>query len=233
MEILVQKDVSSPSSRKIFAQLSTETLSLKDVILSLRDIIDDEKNGYYRLPLVTARGEGFQRLDFYMSLRRERADRAFIVSNGRNTIYILDYIVRARRVYHDPVLCIIGPEAENIAEYALKRLSKILLLKTYRVELDYRAIVDFSRLTGYEKREVIEYLSEIFKEADIALKMRFLKEDSGNEEFRTYGRRLSEELLKEIEVKSSFRRHSDLRSIVSFGAMIILMVLLLIILTRI
>ena len=233
MEILVQKDVSSPSSRKIFAQLSTETLSLKDVILSLRDIIDDEKNGYYRLPLVTARGEGFQRLDFYMSLRRERADRAFIVSNGRNTIYILDYIVRARRVYHDPVLCIIGPEAEYIAEYALKRLSKILLSKTYRVELDYRAIVDFSRLTGYEKREVIEYLSEIFKEADIALKMRFLKEDSGNEEFRTYGRRLSEELLKEIEVKSSFRRHSDLRSIVSFGAMIILMVLLLIILTRI
>ena len=233
MEILVQKDVSSPSSRKIFAQLSTETLSLKDVILSLRDIIDDEKNGYYRLPLVTARGEGFQRLDFYTSLRRERADRAFIVSNGRNTIYILDYIVRARRVYHDPVLCIIGPEAENIAEYALKRLSKILLSKTYRVELDYRAIVDFSRLTGYEKREVIEYLSEIFKEADIALKMRFLKEDSGNEEFRTYGRRLSEELLKEIEVKSSFRRHSDLRSIVSFGAMIILMVLLLIILTRI
>lgn len=233
MEILVQKDVSSPSSRKIFAQLSTETLSLKDVILSLRDIIDDEKNGYYRLPLVTARGEGFQRLDFYTSLRRERADRAFIVSNGRNTIYILDYIVRARRVYHDPVLCIIGPEAEYIAEYALKRLSKILLSKTYRVELDYRAIVDFSRLTGYEKREVIEYLSEIFKEADIALKMRFLKEDSGNEEFRTYGRRLSEELLKEIEVKSSFRRHSDLRSMVSFGAMIILMVLLLIILTRI
>jgi len=233
MEILVQKDVSSPSSRKIFAQLSTETLSLKDVILSLRDIIDDEKNGYYRLPLVTARGEGFQRLDFYMSLRRERADRAFIVSNGRNTIYILDYIVRARRVYHDPVLCIIGPEAEYIAEYALKRLSKILLSKTYRVELDYRAIVDFSRLTGYEKREVIEYLSEIFKEADIALKMRFLKEDSGNEEFRTYGRRLSEELLKEIEVKSSFRRHSDLRSMVSLGAMIILMVLLLIILTRI
>ena len=233
MEILVQKDVSSPSSRKIFARLSTETLSLKDVILSLRDIIDDEKNGYYRLPLVTARGEGFQRLDFYTSLRRERADRAFIVSNGRNTIYILDYIVRARRVYHDPVLCIIGPEAENIAEYALKRLSKILLSKTYRVELDYRAIVDFSRLTGYKKREVIEHLSEIFKEADIALKMRFLKEDSGNEEFRTYGRRLSEELLKEIEVKSSFRRHSDLRSIVSFGAMIILMVLLLIILTRI
>ena len=233
MEILVQKDVSSPSSRKIFAQLSTETLSLKDVILSLRDIIDDEKNGYYRLPLVTARGEGFQRLDFYTSLRRERADRAFIVSNGRNTIYILDYIVRARRVYHDPVLCIIGPEAEYIAEYALKRLSKILLSKTYCVELDYRAIVDFSRLTGYEKREVIEHLSEIFNEADIALKMRFLKEDSGNEEFRTYGRRLSEELLKEIEVKSSFRRHSDLRSIVSFGAMIILMVLLLIILMRI
>ena len=233
MEILVQKDVSTPSSRKIFAQLSTETLTLKDIILSLRDIIDDEKNGYHRLPLITARGEGFQRLDFYTSLRRERADKAFIISNGRNTIYMLDYIVRARRVYHDPILCIIGPEAEYIAEYALKRLSKILLSKIYRVELDYKAIADFSRLTGYGKREVIKHLSEIFKEADMALKMRLLKEDSEDKESRAYGRRLSEELLREIEVKSSFRRSLDLRSIVSFGATIILMVLLLIILMRI
>jgi len=234
MEIIVQKNVSTPSTRKIFAQLSTETLTLKDIILSLRSIIDDEKNGYYRLPLLTARGEGLQRLDFYTSLRKERADKAIIISNGRkHSIYMLDYVMKARRVYHDPILCIIGPEAEYIAEHTLKKLSKILLSKIYRVELNYKAISDFSNLMGYGKREVIKYLSEIFKEADMTLKMRLLKENSEDEEPRTYKHRLSEELFREIEMMPSFSKSLDLRNIVSFGATIILMVLLLIILMRI
>ena len=233
MEIIVQKNVSTPSSRKIFAQLSTETLTLKDIILSLRSIIDDEKNGYYRLPLLTARGEGLQRLDFYTSLRKERADKAIIISNGRNTIYMLDYVMKTKRVYHDPILCIIGPEAEYIAEHTLKKLSKILLSKIYRVELNYKAISDFSNLMGYGKREVIKHLSEIFKEADMTLKMKLLKENSEDEKSRTYKHRLSEELLGEIEMMPSFSKSLDLRSIVSFGATIILMVLLLIILMRI
>ena len=103
MEILIQKNISEPSSRKVFAQISTQVLTLEDVIRSISSIIDDEKQGYRRLPFINARSESIQRLDIYTSLRKTRADKAFILSNGRNTIYMLDYVVKAQRVYHDPV----------------------------------------------------------------------------------------------------------------------------------
>ncbi len=233
MNILIQKEISDTSSRKIFAQISTEALTLKDVVLSLRDIIDDEKNGYHMLPLLDAKSESLQRLDIYTSLRRERADKAYIISNGRNTIYLLDYVVKTRKIYHDPVLCIIGPEAEEIAKHALKRLSRLLLSKTYRIELNDEAVRDFSRLIGCEKREVIKHLSEIFEEAKMALKMRFLKEDANENVAPLSSNGLSEKILRDMEKRAPSREPIDLKSIIPFATTIILMILLLIILMRI
>ena len=236
MNILVQKDISDISSRRIFAQISSEALTLKDIVISLSGIIDDEKNGYHMLPLLDAKSEILQRLDVYTSLRRERADKAYVISNGRNTIYLLDYVVKTRKVYHDPVLCIIGPDAEEIAEYALERLSRLLLSKTYRIELNEEAIRDFSRLTGCKKREVIENLLGIFEEAKIALKMKFFKGDMGdiNEEAAPPSSNgLSKEILKDIEKKSLYREPADSKSIIPFAITIILIILLLIILMRI
>ena len=233
MNILVQKDISDISSRRIFAQISSEALTLKDIVISLSGIIDDEKNGYHMLPLLDAKSEILQRLDIYTSLRRERADKAYIISNGRNTIYLLDYVVKTRKVYHDPVLCIIGPDAEEIAEYALERLSRLLLSKTYRIELNEEAIRDFSRLTGCKKREVIENLLGIFEEAKIALKMKFFKGDINEEAASPSSNGLSKEILKDIEKKSLYREPADSKSIIPFAITIILIILLLIILMRI
>ena len=233
MNILVQKDVSDLSSRKVFAQISTEALTLKDVILSIKDIIDDERNGYHRLPLLDAKSESLQRLDIYTSLRRERADKAYVISNGRNTIYLLDYVVKTRRIYHDPVLCIIGPEAEEIAEHALKRLSKILLSKMYRIELNDEAVRDFSKLVGCEKREVIKHITEIFEEAKMALKMRLLEGDVEEEDASSSAKGLSEELLRDIDKRTVSREPLDFESIIPFVATMVLIVLLLIILMRI
>ena len=232
MDIIVQRDISDLSSRRLYAQIATETLTLKDLVLSLSEIIDDESNGYRILPFVNARGEGLHRLDIYTSLRKERADRAYILSNGRNTIYMLDYIVKARRVYHDPVLCIIGPDAEEIAEHALKRLSRILLSKTYRIELDQRAIWEFSKLMGYERAEVMRVLSEIFKEAEMALKIRLLRGGGGEEEHPSVGKRLSERLIREIERRPLSVEPIRIEDIIPFGAIIILIIILLVILMR-
>lgn len=230
MNILVQKDVSNISSRRIFAQISTEALTLKDVILSIKDIIDDERNCYHRLPLLDAKSESLQRLDIYTSLRRERADKAYVISNGRNTIYLLDYVVKTQKVYHDPVLCIIGPEAEEIAEHALKRLSKILISKMYRIELNERAIRDFSKLVGCEKREVIRHITEIFEEAKMALKMRLLKGDLEEENASSSAKGLSEELLRDIDKRAVSREPLDFEGIIPFIVGMILIMLLLIIL---
>jgi len=232
MNIIIQRNISEPSSRKVFAQISTEVLTLKDVVRSLSSIIDDEKNGYYRLPLINARSESLQRLDIYTSLRRRRADKAYIVSNGRNTIYMLDYVVKAQRVYHDPVLCIIGPEAEEIARHALRRLSRLLLSKTYRIELNEEAVRDFSRLMGYKRTEVVKNLSEIFREAEIALKMKLLKGDMNEKDVPTSNKRLSKEIIKEIEKRPLSVEPINLKSIIPFGITVILMLLLLIILMR-
>lgn len=233
MNILVQKDFSDVSSRKIFAQISTEVLTLKDVILSIRNIIDDERNHYYRLPLLNAKSESLQRLDIYTSLRRERADKAYIISNGRNTIYLLDYVVKSRKIYHDPVLCIIGPEAEEIAKHALKQLSKILLSRMYRIELNYEAIRDFSKIVGCEKREIIKHITEIFEETKMALKMRLLEEDAEKETISPSAKGLSEELLRDIDKRTVSRKPLDFESIIPFIATMILILLLLIILIRI
>jgi len=232
MEILIQENLSEPSSRKVFAQISTRVLTLEDVIQSISGIIDDKKQGYHKLPFVNARSEGLQRLDIYTALRKTRADKAFVLSNGRNTIYVLDYVVKTQKVYHDPVLCIVGPEAEKIAEFALKRLSKILLSRMYEVRFNDEAIRDFSNMMKYKKSEVIAQLSNIFEEAELALKMRLLKdhEDEGEPTLPKNG--LSREILKEIRRQPLSAESVDLRSIIPFGIIAVLMILLLIILTK-
>jgi len=233
MEILVQENISEPSFRKIFAQISTKVLTLEDVIRSISSIIDDEKQGYYRLPFMNARSESLQRLDIYTTLRRTRADRAFILSNGKNTIYVLDYVVKTQRVYHDPVLCIVGPEAEKIAETALKGLSRILLSKMYEIRFDDEAIGDFSKMMKYEKSEVIAQLSRIFEEAEIALKMRLLEGYEDERQHASPKGELSKEILEEIRRQPPPAEPFDIRNIIPFVITGILTILLFIILMRI
>ncbi|RJS88578.1 hypothetical protein CW705_08650 [Candidatus Bathyarchaeota archaeon] len=232
MEILIQKNISEPSSRKVFAQISTQVLTLEDVIRSISSVIDDEKQGYRRLPFINARSESIQRLDIYTSLRKTRADKAFILSNGRNTIYMLDYVVKVQRVYHDPVLCIIGPEAEEIAQLALKRLSRILLSKMYEIRFNDEAIRDFSNMMRYKKAEVLTHLSSIFEEAEIALKMRLLKDHESEGEHKIAKDGLSKELLEEIRHRPISAKPFDLRDIIPFLATSILTIILLILLLR-
>lgn len=233
MEILVQKNISEPVSRKVFAKISTEVLSLEDVVRSLSNIIDDERLEYYKLPFMNARSENIRRLDVYTSLQKKRADKAYVVSNGKNTIYMLDYVVKARRMYHDPVLCIVGPEAEKIAQLTLKNLSRILLPKMYNLKFDDESIKEFSNLTGYKKAEVIKNLSETFEEAELTLKMKLLKDHKDKIESSTHRRgNLSKEIIEDMKRKTFSVESFDLRSIIPFGIIVMLMILLLIVLMR-
>ena len=234
MEILVQKNLIEPASRKVFAKISTEVLNLEDVVQSLSEIIDDEKLRYYKLPFMSGRSESVQRLDVYTSLRRERADRSYVVSNGKNTIYMLDYVVKTQRIYHDPILCIVGPEAEEIAQLTLNNLSKLLLSKTYYLKFDSEAIKEFSNLLGYKKEEVVKNLSETFEEAEIALKMKLLKEHRNNIESPTLRiGTLSKEIIEDVKRKRPLSAEPlDPWRIIPFGIIMMLMILLLVVLTR-
>jgi len=230
---LIQEDISEPQSRRVFAELSTEVLTIEDVVEALSEVIDNEEEGYHRLPFVSARSEGIRRIDAYTSLRKERADKAYMISNGKNTIYMLDYVVKAQRIYHDPVLCIIGPEAKEIAQLALKNLSRLLLPKMYSLKFRDEAIKDFSNLTGYRKADVIKMLSETFEEAEIALKMNLLKDhmDKVGSSPRRSGS-LSREIIKDIRRKPPRVEPLDLRNAIPFGILLMLMMLLLIVLMR-
>lgn len=232
LEILVQRDLSEPLSRKVFAKISTEVLSLEDIVRSLSNIIDDEELGYHRLPFMNASSKSLQRLDVYTSLRRERADKAFIVSNGKNTIYMLNYVVKAQRIYHDPVLCIVGPEAEKIGQSVLEKLSRLLLSKMYSVKFEDEAVVDFSNLTGYKKSDVIKKLSETFEEAELALKMKLLRKHNDKMEPLTLRSGLSTEIIEDMKPKPLARDPHGLESIIPFGIIVTVMILLLIILMR-
>ena len=231
---MVQKNIFEPASMKVFAKISTEVLSLEDVVQSLSEIIDDEKLRYHKLPFINGRSESIQRLDVYTSLRKERADRAYVVSNGKNTIYMLDYVVKTQRIYHDPVLCIVGLEAEEIAQLVLSNLSKTLLPKTYYLRFDSEAIREFSNLLGYKKDEVIRNLSETFEEAEIALKMKLLKGHRNNMESPTLrSGTLSKEIIEDVKRKRPLSAELlDPWRIIPFGIIVLLMILLLIVLSR-
>ena len=117
---------------------------------------------------------------------------------------MLDYVVKTQRIYHDPVLCIVGPDAEEIAQLTLSNLSKTLLPKTYHLKFDSEAIREFSNLLGYKKDEVTRNLSETFEEAEIALKMKLLKEHRNNIESPTLrSGTLSKEIIEDAKRKWS------------------------------
>ncbi|MFQ6081346.1 MAG: hypothetical protein ACE5OW_06735 [Candidatus Bathyarchaeia archaeon] len=235
MEILVQEKLSQPRSRKVFASLSTEVLNLEDVILALSDVIDDEANGYYRLPFISARSQGMERLDAYTSLRKRRADKVYVVSNGRNTIYAMDYVVKTQRVYHDPVVYIVGPDAPEIAKKTLNNLTDLLLPKTYTLRLNERAIADFSRLRGCNKLTTIKKMEEIFEETELALKMALSDGKKNREERPSKMKELSREILEDIRRQRPpfLAEQLNPRDLIAFGIVFTLIILLLIILTRI
>ena len=234
MEILIQENISDSQSRSVFAKLSTEVLSLEDVVLALSEIIDDEAGGYYMLPFISTRSEVRERPEIYASLHRVRAYRAYMVSNGKNTIYMLDYIVKAKKTYHDPIICIIGPDTSKIADKALRNLSSRLLSKTYNLKIDEKAVTDFSNLMGYRKSEVVNEISRILEEAEIVIKMKLLKKDEEKMKISSKRSGISKEILKDMrQQKPSFLAEQlDLRELVSFGAIILLITLLFMILAK-
>jgi len=177
LEILVQKELSQPLSRKVFAEFSTETLTLEDVVHALSEIIDDEKEGYHLLPSLGSFGESVERLDIYTSLRKRRVDRAYTISNGKNTIYILDYLIKTKKIYHDPVICIIGPDAEIIASKVLNNLKRMIVTKLCDLKINDAAVSDFSRLTKKRKMDVYKVVSDVLEETEVAIKMKLLDED--------------------------------------------------------
>jgi len=236
LEILVQEDVSKPLSRRVFAEFSTEVLSLEDVILALSGIIDDEAEGYHRLPFLSAKSEGLEQLDIYTSIRRRRTDRAYVVSNGRNTIYMLDYVVKARRIYHDPVVCIIGPDAERIAERTVRNLKRMLLPKICDMRINDDALTDFAKITGTKKTEVLKEVSKVLEEAEVALKMRLLDEagkeqvDGRQASVKKGSGRLSRELLEDLKSRRKPPlpiEPIDLQDLASYGIVILFVILML------
>ena len=221
MEILVQKIISDIKSVTRFASFSIGVLSIEDAILALSDVVDDAENGYYRLPFITSKSEGMERLDIYTSIRKERADQAYIFSNGRNTIYVLNYKVKKRKVYNDPVIYIAGPDALEIAQQASDNLTETLLSKMYEVRLNEEAISIFSKLKGYDEFDIIRKINEIIKEMKIDLKIRLLGNVERNRKLYE-NKNLTGKILEEINSKNN-SNNTTLNRISSYEIIIYLL----------
>jgi len=178
-----------------------------------------------------------QRLDVYTSLREQRADRVYMISNGKNTIYILDYVVKVRKVYHDPLIYIVGVDAQKIAQTALNNLTNLLLSKTFKLSLDEEVIEEFSNLRGISKTAVIKETEAVFEEAELALKMKLLERSKSGEKMsnKSEKKRLSSILLEDVKKQEM---HLPLQEVnfdntVIYGALTIIAIFFLVlILTR-
>jgi hypothetical protein len=100
------------------------------------------------------------------------------------------------------------------------------------VKFNDDAIRDFSNIMKYKKSDVITELSDTFEEAELALRMKLLKDYEDEKEPVPARNSLSKELLEEIRGRPFSIERIDLRSTIPFGILAILMILLLIILTR-
>ena len=220
MEILVQKIISDIKSITRFTSFSIGVLSIEDVILALSDIVDDTENGYYRLPFITSKSEGMERLDIYTSLRKERADQAYIFSNGRNTIYVLNYKIKKKRVYNDPIVYIAGPDALEIAQHVSDNLTETLLSKMYEIRLNEEAISIFSKLKGYDEFDVIRKMNEIIKEMKIGLKIRLLG-NVGKDRKLYENKNLTGKILEEINNKNNSDNSADTLNRISSSEIIV------------
>jgi hypothetical protein len=152
-------------------ELNTEVLSLKEVMKILSPIIDD--GSYQMLDLITAESRGMQELSAFSLLETTRHDTVAIVSNGVNTIAIVDFDVETRRITrHDPIIKITGRDSLAIAKTLISGIRSLLIDRLVEFTAPEAVVKDISRIDGKPEEEIQKEIDKVHEEARLALRER-------------------------------------------------------------
>jgi len=168
MKVQVASEIEESVRARTLIELSSEVLSLKETIRKvLAPVIDD--GSWALLDEITAESRGMQRLSARTTVRKERSEDIMLFSNGKNTIYLLDFTEQERVVKHDPIIRIVGKDALTIAAVLLENIATTLTKKIFMV--NGKVLKDLASIFG-GKTDVERLVAEVEEEAEQVVKRR-------------------------------------------------------------
>jgi len=156
-----------PTEEILFKELASEALTGKDVILCMSPII--EQPGWEILDTVSAEGRNLQRMTMTTSEQKLRTEKMAILSNGRNTIHLLDWQEQTSIVKHDPIVRIVGPDAPMIAGDICKNMFTRLVDKLMIVRMDETVAKDISNLVNIPLEEIKTVETDIKTQSEMII----------------------------------------------------------------
>ncbi len=148
MRVLIQPELRGET--KTLLDVRTELLTLEECIEALRPVLDsggwhklEDLQGERRIKSRTLKGANT------LVKTNMRTDRIVILSNGANTIHMLDWTEKTReRIIHDPEIRIVGPDALNIYNTLHDNIVSTLIDKAIEISVavNHRAVTELSRL---------------------------------------------------------------------------------------
>ena len=151
----------------LYKELNSEALTGQDVIVCMGPVIDSP--GYEILEHVDAEARKMDRLSMSQSKVTTRSEKMAFITNGRNTIQLLDWEEKSTIVTHDPIVRIIGPDALSIADTFLSGMLGKLSTKLCSIVFDETAAKDISVLTGRPIEEITSIRTDLESMAKTAI----------------------------------------------------------------
>ena len=143
----------------VYRELNSEALTGQDVILCMASIID--LPGWEILDTIDAEARKMDRLTMRQSKVTTRSEKMALISNGRNTIQLLDWKETSTIVTHDPIVRVIGPDAFQIANTFLSGLLAKLSERLFKIEFDETAAKDIATLTERPLEEIMSLKTDL------------------------------------------------------------------------
>lgn len=148
MKVLVQPELRGET--KTLLDVRTELLTLEECINALRPVLDsggwhklEDLQGERRIKSRTIQGANT------LVTTKTRTDRIVVLSDGMNTIHMLDWTEKTKeRVIHDPEIRIVGPDASAIYDVLHNNIVNTLIDKAIEISVvvNHRAVTELSRL---------------------------------------------------------------------------------------
>lgn len=141
----------------LFRELQSEALTGQDIIDCVAPIIDQP--GWEILDKITAKGRGVQKMSMTHDKVKTRSEKMAFLTNGRNSLQLYDWKETTSIVKHDPIIRMIGPDAQALADTFLGGMLRRLVDRLVTITLKEDVATDIANLTG-EDLETIKAIEE-------------------------------------------------------------------------
>ena len=155
-----QKDI-------LFKELNSEALTGKDVIECMAPVIDGDD--WHIVDKISAEGRGVQQISMTHDEIKTRTEKMAFLTNGKNSVQLLDWKEESSIVRHDPIVRCIGPDAEEISKIFLDNILMKLVDSLVKIELKEDIAKDIANLTGENLESIKAIKGDLEAEKEVLI----------------------------------------------------------------